>query len=147
MNTINFYSQNEEYGCFSNFSPHPVYIDNVCYSTTEHYFQSQKFTDEKYRLKIIKAETPSKAATLGRSRSIPLRKDWERIKDGIMLLAVRTKVEQHKDVYDTLMSTGNAVLVEHTKNDSYWGDGGDGSGRNQLGKTLMKVREELKIQK
>jgi len=28
--------------------------------------------------------------------------------------------------------------------DSYWGDGGDGSGKNQLGKTLMVVRGKLR---
>ncbi len=32
---------------------------------------------------------------------------------------------------------------QHTANDRYWGDGGDGSGRNQLGLTLMRVRDEL----
>lgn len=31
--------------------------------------------------------------------------------------------------------------VEH---DSYWGDGGDGSGKNRLGVLLQKLREELK---
>lgn len=33
---------------------------------------------------------------------------------------------------------------QHTPRDRYWGDGGDGTGRNQLGKTLMRVREEIK---
>ena len=31
-----------------------------------------------------------------------------------------------------------------SRNDSYWADGGDGKGRNQLGKILMQVREELR---
>jgi len=34
--------------------------------------------------------------------------------------------------------------VEHTDNDSYWADGGDGSGRNMLGVLLMSVRKELR---
>jgi predicted NAD-dependent protein-ADP-ribosyltransferase YbiA (DUF1768 family) len=34
--------------------------------------------------------------------------------------------------------------VEHTKNDAYWGDGGDGIGKNRLGQILMAVREELR---
>ena len=34
-------------------------------------------------------------------------------------------------------------IVEHTKNDAYWGDGGDGSGRNMLGRILMEVRRRL----
>ena len=33
---------------------------------------------------------------------------------------------------DTLLATGNARIVEHTERDSYWGDGGDGSGKNML---------------
>lgn len=40
--------------------------------------------------------------------------------------------------------TGDAKLVEHTENDDYWGDGGDGSGRNMLGQLLMKVRRKLR---
>ena len=40
--------------------------------------------------------------------------------------------------------TGDAKLVERTANDSYWGDGGDGSGTNRLGQILMLVREELR---
>jgi hypothetical protein len=43
-----------------------------------------------------------------------------------------------------LLDTEDAELVEHTGNDSYWGDGGNGLGRNQLGKTLMKVRSMLR---
>ena len=39
---------------------------------------------------------------------------------------------------------GDAKLVEHTTNDSYWGDGGDGRGRNMLGQLLMQVRDELR---
>jgi len=38
----------------------------------------------------------------------------------------------------------NAKIVEHTTNDSYWGDGGDGSGRNMLGKLLMETRERIR---
>jgi hypothetical protein len=45
---------------------------------------------------------------------------------------------------EILLNTGEATLVEHTRNDSYWADGGDGSGRNILGKLLMQVRQELR---
>ena len=36
------------------------------------------------------------------------------------------------------------VAVADTANDDYWGDGGDGSGKNRLGHLLMQVREELR---
>lgn len=64
------------------------------------------------------------------------------MKDEVMLKAIRAKVEQHSEVKEMLLSTENAILVEHTENDYYWCDGGDGSGKNRLGKILMKVRDE-----
>lgn len=64
------------------------------------------------------------------------------MKDEVMLKAIRAKVEQHSEVKEILLSTGNAILVERTEKDNYWGDGGDGSGKNRLGKILMKVRDE-----
>ncbi|MCL2092400.1 MAG: NADAR family protein [Micrococcales bacterium] len=143
MTTIRFYSANGEYGCFSNFSLHPTLIDGVLYSTTEHYFQSQKFTDESVRRRVRAARTPQDAARLGRDRALRLRRGWESMKDEVMLRAVRAKIDQHHDVRQALLSTGDALIVEHTQNDDYWGDGGDGSGKNRLGKILMKVRSEI----
>ena len=45
---------------------------------------------------------------------------------------------------EILLPTGDAKIVEHTENDAYWGDGGDGSGENKLGLILMRVRVELR---
>lgn len=36
--------------------------------------------------------------------------------------------------------------MEHTENDAFWGDGGDGSGHNMLGRLLMELRAELVAQ-
>ena len=60
-----------------------------------------------------------------------------------MYIAVKAKFTQHIELSNLLISTGNAYIVEHTQNDSYWADGGDGSGKNMLGIILMKVRDEL----
>jgi ribA/ribD-fused uncharacterized protein len=75
-----------------------------------------------------------------------MRPDWEAVKDDVMRSVVRAKFTQHPELKQTLLSTGSANIVEHTANDSYWGDGGDGSGRNMLGRILMEVREELRTQ-
>jgi ribA/ribD-fused uncharacterized protein len=61
-----------------------------------------------------------------------------------MLEAVRAKFTQHADLRETLLGTGLSKNVEHTENDAYWGDGGDGRGKNRLGEILMSVREELR---
>jgi predicted NAD-dependent protein-ADP-ribosyltransferase YbiA (DUF1768 family) len=34
--------------------------------------------------------------------------------------------------------------LEHTAKDSYWADGGNGSGLNRLGVILMEVRSHLR---
>lgn len=140
---IHFYSLNDAYGEFSNFAAYPIRLDGQVWPTTEHYFQAQKFQDDVQQEEIRTATSPMIAARMGRSRKRPLRKDWESVKDQIMRKAVAAKFTQHDDLRALLLSTGDATLVEHTANDSYWGDGGDGSGKNMLGRILMEVRGQL----
>ncbi|CAF1259419.1 unnamed protein product [Rotaria sordida] len=56
-----------------------------------------------------------------------------------MLKACMAKFEQYFWLRELLLSTGNRQLVEHTTQYSYWEDGGDGSGRNQLRSTMMQM--------
>ena len=58
--------------------------------------------------------------------------------------ALRMKFSQNPDIAKELLATGDAIIIEHTRNDDYWADGGDGSGKNKLGLLLMQVREEFK---
>lgn len=141
---INFYLTNGEYGCFSNFSRHHIFLKDKIWKTSEHYFQAQKFAGTKHEEELRLADSPMEVAKMGRDRKRPLRRDWEEVKDNIMREALRAKFTQNKDLKKILLETGDAELVEHTANDNYWGDGGDGSGKNMLGKLLMELREELK---
>jgi hypothetical protein len=143
MNQILFYRQNDSYGEFSNFSAHPFKLNGRVWPTSEHYFQAQKFAGTEHEEAVRNAKTPSMAAKLGRSRSLPLRTDWETVKDDVMRTALRAKFEQHPKLKSLLLSTGDAELIEHTRNDSYWADGGDGTGKNRLGILLMELRAEL----
>lgn len=144
MDVVNFYSVSDDFGQFSNFAPFPIKLDGEVWPTSEHYFQAQKFEDKAYRQKIRETRSPMQAARMGRDRKQKLRQDWEAVKDGIMRKAVRAKFTQHEQLRLLLLSTGEAKIVEHTQNDDYWGDGGDGSGKNMLGRILMQVREELR---
>ena len=143
MNIINFYSVSDSFGEFSNFAGFPIRMDGKTWPTTEHYFQAAKFEDEAYRKKIREERSPMIAARLGRSRKVKLRRDWESVKVDVMRSAVRAKFTQHETLKSLLLSTGEAKIFEHTENDSYWGDGGDGSGKNMLGRILMEIRAEL----
>lgn len=117
---IYFYSVEDEYGDFSNFARYPI--------------QQQK---------IRQATTPMEAARMGRDRKQKLRRDWESVKDQVMYEAVQAKFVQHPELAEQLLATQNAKIVEHTEQDRYWGDGGDGNGKNKLGQILMRVRTKL----
>ncbi len=142
--SIQFYRVNDEYGYFSNFAPYPILIERKLWPTSEHFFQAQKFAGTDYEDLVRSAKSPMLAANMGRDRRYPLRPDWELVKDEIMREAVLAKFTQHDDLKVLLLGTDNSVIVEHTKNDAYWGDGGDGTGRNMLGVILMDTREALR---
>ncbi|QOW46644.1 NADAR family protein [Acinetobacter piscicola] len=143
MTKIKFYSTQDEFGEFSNFAHFPIKLDGKIWHTTEHYFQAQKFADPQYQEKIRAERSPMIAARLGRDRKQKLRNDWESIKNNVMKKVLIAKFTQHEDLKNLLISTGEAKLIEHTENDAYWGDGGDGKGKNWLGLLLMQVRKEI----
>jgi N-glycosidase YbiA len=136
-------------------------MDKLWWNTTEHYFQAQKFINTPYLEQIRSVNTPNDAAKMGRSlekvlylgepqertfrkRTLPLRPDWESVKDEIMLRAVLCKFQIHLDIREILLGTGDDEIVENAPNDYYWGCGKDGTGKNQLGLTLMQVRGILR---
>ncbi|MBQ3782106.1 MAG: NADAR family protein [Lachnospiraceae bacterium] len=140
---IYFSRINDKYGCFSNFAHYNFELDGKKWMTSEHYFQAQKFYGTEYEEIIRLLDNPMKAAEMGRNRDLPLREDWEQIKDNIMRKAVCAKFTQNLDIKDILISTGRENIIEKTTNDYYWGCGKDGSGKNMLGIILMEVREKL----
>jgi hypothetical protein len=143
--TIYFYVEREKpHGCFSNFSAHGFMLDELYWATSEHYFQAQKFVGTPYLEKVRQTKTPKDAANMGRNRSLPLRSDWEQVKDDVMRNAVLQKFRTHADIREILLITGEEVLVENSPIDYYWGCGKDGSGKNKLGQILMEVREVLR---
>ena len=146
MKRILFYRVSEPYGGFSNFSTHPVELNGRVWPTSEHYFQAQKFAGTEHEEAVRAAKSPMVAARMGRSLERPLRHDWESVKDEIMREVLRAKFAQHASLRSLLLSTGEAELVEHTKNDRYWADGGDGSGKNRLGQLLMELRTALRLE-
>ena len=119
--------------------------EGLYWPTSEHYFQAKKFNSPILQEKIRKINSPMVAAIEGRNRENPLREDWEYVKDDIMRYAVYQKFKQNTMLKELLLSTDNLPIIEHNNNDSYWGDGGDGMGKNQLGHILMEVRNKLNV--
>ncbi|MGZ3758109.1 MAG: NADAR family protein [Mucilaginibacter sp.] len=144
MKEIKFYKVSDLYGEFSNFSAFPIIIAAEVWPTVEHYFQATKFGDFNLQDKIRAMASPMDAAKEGRNRNNIIRDDWEEVKEKIMYRAVRAKFLQHPKLKFLLLNTGEVPIVEHTVNDAYWADAGDGSGGNRLGIILMRVRKELR---
>ncbi|MBQ2936497.1 MAG: NADAR family protein [Lachnospiraceae bacterium] len=142
---IYFYKIKDEYGCFLNFAHYEFELDGKIWMTSEHYFQAQKFSGTEYEEIIRLLDNPMKAAETGRNRDLPLREDWEQVKDDIMRKAVLAKFSQNEEIKNILLSTAEETIIENTSNDYYWGCGKDGSGKNMLGIILMEVREKLSI--
>lgn len=174
-----YFSEPEDpFFAFSNYYPAPIEIGGETWPTTEHYFQAMKFSHPEYMEIIRLADTPNKAKLLGtqtkhrfggkwavskdhpelgtlneaidkHKNTVSIIGDWEEIKDEVMLEAIRAKFEQHPDLADLLLCTGDTRIEERTKSDSYWGvvpkkgKPGQWEGKNVLGELLMKVREEL----
>jgi ribA/ribD-fused uncharacterized protein len=147
MAELRFYGANpSKPGWFlSNFSHHPILVSGKLFPTTEHYFQYMKFseTDIEWAEAIRNTKTPLEAKRLGSSRDHDLHPRWDKIRDDVMLNALRAKCEQHADVKTGLLGTGSAVLIEASPYDWYWGCGANGRGKNKLGLLLMRLREDM----
>lgn len=153
---IRFYIPADPFGCFSNFSRHPVTIYGRVWPTSEHAFQAMKSRDRETQELIRKQGSPGKAAYLG--RSIPLRADWDnivrgsslnlvpevRVKDEVMYEVVLAKFTQNANCRAELLGTGESLLIEAAVSDPYWGEGCSRNGTNKLGQILMLVRAKLR---
>lgn len=128
-----------KYFFLSNFFCVPVKYGGLTFTNTEAAFHSEKCSSRSSEFVNL---NPSEAKRLG--RRVKLRPDWEDVKDDIMLNVVCAKFDQHPDLAQKLLETGDEELVEgNTWEDRYWGVCG-GKGKNMLGKILMRVREELR---
>lgn len=148
------------YRFLSNFSPHPVelpWAEGLIFPTAEHAYQAAKVLNYDDMGKILDAPTPAAAKKAG--RSLPLRRDWDRIKRRIMLEVLLAKFTESSELAGHLIRTGQAVLIEGNNwGDTYWGAvehgssalpfwhlGGDRilAGHNWLGRELMMVRDVI----
>ena len=132
-----------EYAFLSNFYECPIVgWDGITYPTNEHYFQAQKTLNKIEKRAIAAAPTPGKSKRMG--RNVQLRPDWEVVKYDIMYEICKAKFEQHSDLKEQLLATGDAYLEEgNTWNDRCWGVC-NGVGENNLGKILMRIRDEFR---
>lgn len=123
----------------SNFYVAPVFYQGIRFENSEAAFQAAKCPE---RMRDFCGLSPQKAKRLG--RKVTMRPDWEAVKYDVMYEVCKAKFTQNADLLDKLLDTGDAELVEgNTWGDRVWGVC-DGVGENNLGKTLMRIRSELR---
>ena len=155
---IYFYGHNEhyQYACLSNFYPSQFTdVDNIKYHCSEQYLMACKafiMNDLNTMERIMHTNNPYQCKKLGRQVKNWNQELWDQNKCDIMFDALYYKFSQNDDIRQKLLSTGNSTLAEASPRDRIWGiglnisdaqSGKDWRGQNLLGKTLMRVRENL----
>lgn len=134
-----------QYRFLSNFWPATFVWDGIIWHHSEGAYVAAKTLDQDMRLQISKVKNPGDVKRLG--RKLELRPDWEQVKVQIMYEIVKAKFTQNPDLKQKLLDTGDAILEEgNTWGDKVWGISppGSGNGRNELGKILMRLRDEFR---
>lgn len=127
--------------------PIQVDVDGGLYTfpTVEHYYQAMKYyaSDERFHT-ILNLKDPDEARLITKKPEYKVnrRSDFDKNKFDIMEKGLRAKFTQNKDAAEMLKTTGDSRLIKSCAV-CYKCGFGEGSGQNHIGKTLMKIREEL----
>ena len=144
----------------SNFFPCKITYQGITYPSTEHYYVAMKVNTDQLingrmypvadvREMISKVATPGQVKRFG--RSLTLRKDWDDVRLKVMEWCLREKFLKNEELKEMMIQTGDEELIEG----NYWHDCYFGvcscpkcgnKGENNLGKLLMKIRNEIKDQ-
>lgn len=138
-NTIPYFTG--RYRFLSNFYPVTIDYECVTYPTVEHAYQAAKSDSPEFRLLVALMPSPGEAKRAGRRTK--LRRDWDSMKLEVMENLLRRKFNQ--TVFRrALATTKPAILIEgNSWGDKFWGQCPLGEGENNLGRLLMKIRDEL----
>lgn len=135
------------HSALSNFLPRKIRFEGITFPSVEHAYQAAKFLDEETRAEIAAIISPGAAKKKARAlaRNGRRRPDWMQINLTLMGVLTLQKFTIHEDCREVLLMTGGEDLVEGNDwNDTFFGMvwvDGKWRGQNELGKTLMGVRE------
>ena len=150
--TIFFWSANSP---FSNHHPCVFVCDDVRYNCSEQYYMHQmaiKANDTQRANAIMEADDPVTQKHIARDVVKP--KEWIKLAPAVMMNGLRAKFLQNPTLSDYLTKTKDYQLAEASPYDTYWGiglsfdspvksDAQNWKGKNQLGRLLVDLREEI----
>lgn len=140
---------NNKYEFLSNFYACQTQYEGRWYPTSEHAYQAAKTLDDDLRVFIAMAPTPGEAKKRG--QEVPLRENWEEIKDQVMYEIVQEKFRNpylKNKLIKTINEGYDGFCEDNWWHDNYWGDCQcdkcrNIEGQNKLGKILMQVANEI----
>ena len=147
-------------GCLSQWWPSEFVVDGERYATAEHYMMVGKarlFGDDAIAARMLVAASPGAVKALGRQVRGFHQAMWDSRRFDLVVAGNVAKFGQNPDLGNSLLRTGNRVLVEASPVDRVWGIGlsandprvGDPAqwrGLNLLGFALMAARARLAAQ-
>jgi ribA/ribD-fused uncharacterized protein len=151
-------TENGIYGFFnehrflSNYHICSIVYEGIEYSSTEAAYQAAKiyYPDSLLRTNIergriaVMSPNEAKQETHKKTFQDQIRPNWDELRVDIMYELNKYKYLNHPELKQLLLETGDKYLEETNYwNDVFWGIC-KGNGLNMLGKTLMKIREEIK---
>ncbi|KAI0245379.1 hypothetical protein BJV78DRAFT_1139054 [Lactifluus subvellereus] len=144
---LEFYEEGEHAGLLFH-SPHSILFQDVVYPTAMHLFEAHKFLDHRPDLaeRIRRCERIEEVTAISAELADFARRDWENISLVMMDEVLYLKFCQHGDLGTLLLNTYPADLVHADSRDPFWGLG-VGVSMNELGESLMRVRERLRAER
>ena len=144
-------------GPFSQWHPSRFVIDKVSYNCAEQYMMAEKarlFGDKDSERRIMSTSDPSDQKRYGRSVTGFNADKWNNVAKDIVYKASMAKFTQDPELKAILLTTVGTTLVEASPKDNIWGIGLQKDdprarqrmtwlGKNWLGETLTKVRDQL----
>ncbi len=159
-NIITITKVKEENGWMSCMSAHPVELNGIKFRTAEAMFQYMRFEGHpEVQKEIFEQKSPMSAKMKARKNRTLLNRGekWDEHSSDLSLMkqCLMLKLDQHPELKDELIKTGDAIIVEdcttHDRESArYWGmvkKDGKWIGENHLGKIWMDIRTDLQNQK
>ena len=154
--TAAFCKTDEEWGILGNFAVSPVVVDGVTFNCTEKLFQVMKFTDaESRKLVYSRSGQTIKMTAKHCERVGVVREDWGKIFIDAMKFCLMQKYAQSEAFRKELERSKGLFIVEVQSNpkrpaDTYSAklspDGKTWSGPNLMGRLLMELRDNGKLE-
>lgn len=144
-------------GPFSQWHPSKFTFNNMTFNRAEQFMMFGKavfFDDYETAKAVMKSDNPKEQKALGRKTNNFNIDKWANVAKDIVYVGNYSKFTQDEDLKSVLMATIGTTLVEASPYDKIWGIGlaednplalnrSTWQGKNWLGETITKVREDL----